>query len=321
MSIDFKEYTVAEADHGIRLDRWFKRYLPGVPHGLLEKSLRNKLIRLNGKKADASARVEAGQVIAVAPSLAVEEAPRKIKPAAEKPSDTLLAQLQKAVLYEDDELLILSKPPGLAVQGGSGQRVHLDAALPYLSKGAALKLVHRLDKDTSGVLALAKGAKAAAKLAALFAGKEVEKIYLALVIGVPSPLQGRIDIPLLKESRGKDSGVTPYEKVGENRERGQRAITEYRVLDALGKKLAWVELRPITGRTHQLRVHMDSIDCPIIGDGKYGGSDVFLKDLGLPQKLHLHAQRLIIPNWKGKRLDVSAPLPAHMKESKRLLGE
>lgn len=317
------DFTIAPEDSGIRLDRWFKRHMPGVPHALLEKALRKGQVRLDGKKAESSTRLEAGQVLRVDDILASMEhsAPRPKKTAA-PPAAEQVESLRRLILYEDAMLLAINKPAGLAVQGGSGQVLHVDALLPYIREKADVKLVHRLDKDTSGVLLLAKGAQAAAKLARLFAGKDVQKIYLALVAGVPRPREGKIDLPLIKEERGKHSGMkAAYEAVGVNAEKGRRAMTEYVVKEHIGNKLAWVELKPITGRTHQLRVHMAAVGCPIVGDGKYGGPDAFMDSLGLPPTLHLHAQRIILPAWQGKTLEIRAPLPAHMRESQRILNQ
>jgi 23S rRNA pseudouridine955/2504/2580 synthase len=287
--------------------------------------LRKGLVRLDGKKAKTSDRLEEGQTLSVDSALAQEGAkPAQARKPAPPDSDMLRA-LQSAVLYEDDAMLILNKPPGLAVQGGSKQKNHIDGMLPYLREGEQLKLVHRLDKETSGVLVLAKGAKSAGKLAEMFASKSVQKTYIALVANVPRQREGVIDLKLAKEARGSASTMTLFEKMERDEEKGLRAITEYRVLDAYGRKLAWVELKPITGRTHQLRVHMAEIGCPIIGDDKYGGSVAFIEhlgmnELGLPDRLHLHAQRIVLPGAGAKKIDVRAPWPAHMQESKRILG-
>ncbi len=316
-----EEHVIVEADAGIRLDRWFKRHRPGITHGALEKALRKGLVRLDGRKAEASTRTQAGQRLSVAESVAVGQSSAPMKPR-RMPNASLLKDIRRTVIYEDAQMLILNKPAGLAVQGGSGQKEHIDGLLPFL--GEELKLVHRLDKDTSGVLVLAKGAKSAARLAKLFAGKEIEKTYVALVAGVPKKPEGRIDMSLMKEARGAESGMRAFEKVGAS-DKGLRAVTEYRVLSAYGKKLAWMELKPITGRTHQLRVHMAEIGCPIVGDAKYGGGVAFIdhlgmNDLGLPDTLHLHAERIRLPGDNSGVIEVKAPWPPHMKESKRILG-
>lgn len=303
---------VDAADEGIRLDRWFKRHHPGVPHAMLSKWLRKGAVRLDGKKVEASARLSAGQAVAF-PQEAPALAPMK---AAAKPPSREAMQARDWVIYKDADVLAINKPPGIAVQGGSGQGGrHIDAMLDALrfDSPERPRLVHRLDKDTSGVLLLARSAKAASELAARFARKDIEKVYMALVKGVPKPRQGEIDLPLAKLALGKDS----REQVAVERTGGQRALTEYRVTEAFAQKLAWVELKPITGRTHQLRVHMAAIGHPIIGDGKYGGREAFVE--GLPERLHLHARRITLPRWRGKTLVVEAKLPAHMEESRSLL--
>lgn len=316
------EHIISQEDDGIRLDRWFKRHQPGVPHALLEKNLRKGLVRLDGAKAKTSDRVQAGQRLEVRIELPEGETKPYVKKTAKVP-ESAVSDLRKTILYSDKRMLVLNKPAGLAVQGGSGQKIHVDAMLPYLAKPGEgeLKLVHRLDKDTSGILVLAKGPKAAAEIAELFAKKTAEKIYVALVVGVPPQREGGVDLPLIKEAKGARAAEIDYEAVGVNTETGKRAITEYRVLDRLGKQLAWVELRPVTGRMHQLRVHMAAIDCPIVGDGKYGGARAFMKELGLPEKLHLHARTITLPQAQGKPITVHAPLPAHMQESLKLIGQ
>jgi 23S rRNA pseudouridine955/2504/2580 synthase len=309
------EYTVTQDDTGIRLDRWFKRHLPHVPHGLLEKSLRKGDVRVGGKKAKASDRVETGFVILVSDKgLGVRKGIDDVKrePRAPLPSlspeDTL--KMQESVLYKNAEVIVINKPAGLAVQGGSGIAKSVDSMLGALrfEMNDRPKLVHRLDKDTSGVLVLARTAAAAARLAKAFAGKTAEKTYWALVKGVPDILEGKIDLPLSKQEEGD------HEKVGIDEEDGKRAVTLYRVIERLSRTLAWVELMPITGRTHQLRVHMAAIGHPILGDGKYGAREAIID--GLSNKLHLHARRIVIPGT----LDVTAPLPKHMKESFKTLG-
>lgn len=313
------ERTVTEADGGIRLDRWFKRHFPTITHGLLEKSLRKGLVRLDGKKAAASDRVAAGQMLRVPGEWANEKPEEKPEYTPRwKASEDDIKNVQRMVLYKDEDVLVINKPPGLAVQGGTGQGKHLDAMLGALRFDAAdrPRLVHRLDKDTSGCLCLARSAKAAAQLAKMFKERETEKIYRALVIGLPLPLEGTVDLPLSKSERGKDSRMEAYEKVSVDEESGQTAITEYKVLEHCADKLSWVEMKPITGRTHQLRVHMAAIGHPIVGDGKYGGRDAFVRgSLEVSQQLHLHADRIIIPHMPGRKIDVRAPLPNHIKES------
>jgi 23S rRNA pseudouridine955/2504/2580 synthase len=325
------EKIVGDADDGIRLDRWFKRHYPSIPHALLEKYLRKGLMRLEGKKAKSSNRVEAGQKVTLPADIIarLDSSPQPNAPrSAEVLSSDMVRETQRMVIYRDDHVLVINKPAGLAVQGGTGIKDSVDSRLEALKFDAAEKprLVHRLDRDTSGVLVLARDAKTARKLSQLFAGKrlgerssgvrrepeKIQKIYWALVVGVPKPESGEIDLPLAK-SEGN------YERV-EMDEEGKQALTHYRVVEPLGDRLAWVELQPVTGRTHQLRVHMAQIGCPILGDGKYGGKKAFISGLKLPKQLHLHAHRIIIPPIFGSRIDVTAPLPEHMQESWKTLG-
>ena len=306
------EHSIHEEDGDIRLDRWFKRHYPALTHGILEKHLRKGDIRLEGKKVKSSDRVTTGQTITIKVVLPVAESvPKEEKKSARvNPEDILM--LQEAVLYKDNDVIVINKPPGLAVQGGSGINKSVDSLLDCLTfeKSDRPKLVHRLDKDTSGVLVLARSAKVATRLMRLFAGKEPEKIYWALIKGVPQMRKGKIDFPLAKQEEGD------IEKMGIDEEAGKKAVTFYRVIDALSDKVAWVELMPQTGRTHQLRVHMREIGHPIVGDGKYGGRDAFVDGMEISRKLHLHAHRLIIPGM----LDVTAPLPKHMENSWKVLG-
>ena len=320
-----KEHTVADADDGIRLDRWFKRHFPGVPHGLIEKNLRKGVIRVDGKKAKASDRVQAGQAISVRDGISTnEKTPAPARVSTHRDS----AQIQKWVLYKDAHIIVINKPPGLAVQGGNKITRSIDGMLDSLRFGEAERprLAHRLDRDTSGCLVLARSAKAAAALGKAFAGKDMEKMYVALVIGQPEPLAGKIDLPLLKKNNplasGKPGGPEGRDyEIMQVDEEGQRAVTEYRTLDMLGGKFSLMELRPLTGRTHQLRVHMQAIGCPIVGDHKYGGSTEQGEAIGVENKLHLHARRIAIPSILGdKKVVVTAPLPEHMKNSFDALG-
>ena len=219
------------------------------------------------------------------------------------------------VLYKDDDVIVLDKPAGLAVQGGTGTKRHLDAMLDALRFGADRpRLVHRLDRDTSGVLLLARTANAAAKLTAAFRSRAARKIYWAAVAGVPHPAEGRIDLPLAK------AGGPKGERVAADEEEGQRAVTRYRVADRAGKRAAWLVLEPETGRTHQLRVHAEAMGTPILGDGKYGGRDAFLKGGSVSPKLHLHARAIRLPHPRGGQIEVAARLPPHMAETWRFFG-
>ena len=300
----------------LRLDRWFKRRFPNLPHGRLEKLLRTGQVRLDGKRAKAADRVAAGQRVRVPPLGLAETAAKP--PPRPRVSAAETAALQSAVLYQDDWLIAINKPPGLAVQGGSGQSRHLDAMLDSLRFGHAERprLVHRLDRDTSGVLLLARSTPAAKRLAAAFRDKRAEKVYWAVVRGLPKEPAGRVDLAL-----GKRPGPAG-ERVMVDRDDGKRAVTHYRVLDMAQKQATWLELRPLTGRTHQLRVHCAALGTPILGDGKYGGKAAFLPGDGVARRLHLHAARITLPHPDGsnKNLSISAQLPPHMRATWRFFG-
>lgn len=311
-------HTVTADEDALRLDRWFKKHFPLLGHGALEKLLRTGQIRVDGHRAKAGLRLESGQVLRVPPlpehSMMASVSTRPPALFAVSAADS--ADLQKRVLYRDADVLVLNKPPGLAVQGGTDTIRHLDAMLDALCFEATERprLVHRLDKDTSGVLILARHAGAARYLAAAFRDKSARKLYWAITAGVPQPYQGLIDIPLSKQSGIKG------ERVALDEEDGQRSITQYQVMEHAGRNAAFVLLSPLTGRTHQLRVHMAHVAAPILGDGKYGGKAAFLDSTGVGRGLHLHARRLILPLPHGGTLDVTAPAPPHFVTSGRWLG-
>jgi 23S rRNA pseudouridine955/2504/2580 synthase len=315
MSGGVETRAVAEDESEERVDRWFNRNFLGLSHGRLEKLLRTGQIRVDGKRAKASQRLEVGQAIRIPPLDAeTVRAPEAKKP---KPSglqmeadDPVVRQLLESILHMDDEMIVINKPAGLAVQGGSGTKVHVDAALDHLKfdKIDRPRLVHRLDKDTSGALVLARSQAAARRLTQAFRHKATLKIYWALVVGEPKMSSGEIDAPLQKRPG----------RLGEKMEiddEGKRAVTRYRIIERLGGKVTWVAMYPVTGRTHQLRVHMSEIDCPILGDGKYGGQEAFLHGEGVSRKLHLHARALRLPGINGKTIEVIAPLTDHIKRS------
>jgi 23S rRNA pseudouridine955/2504/2580 synthase len=321
-----QQIEIAEADSDQRLDRWFKRRFPNLSHGRLEKLLRTGQVRLDGKRAKASDRVEAGQIVRVPPLDRGSDTPvpeRRERPksdAARLADERLGRQLQKAVLYKDDDVLVIDKPAGLAVQGGTGLSTSVDALLDALRFGAKERprLVHRLDRDTSGVLILARNAKAAKNLAEAFRHKETRKIYWAVVVGVPKIHHGRIDAPLQKTA-GKADGRS-RERVHIDEE-GKHAVTEFALVEKAGKNAAWLALMPVTGRTHQLRAHCVALGTPILGDGKYAGATAFIGRDDLPRQLHLHARRLTIPHPTRKGvIDVTAPLPEHMKKTWAFFG-
>jgi len=307
---------VAEGDDGIRLDRWFGRHYPGLRHGTLSRLLRKGQIRLDGRRAKPGNRVAAGQRIRIPPlSDDALRPPGAHAAPAHAPTARDAANIQGWVLYEDDEVILIDKPPGIPTQGGSRVTRHIDGMLDALKRHPGdprPRLVHRLDKDTSGVLCLARTPAAAAALAKALRGGAVRKHYWALVTGAPEPNAGVIKAPLAK--RGGPGG----ERVEVN-EQGRPAKTRYAVIDAAAKTAAWLALEPLTGRTHQLRVHCAAIGHPIVGDGKYGGRAAFLGGQ-ISRKLHLHARRLCLPHPKGGEIDVTAPLPAHMRESWSTFG-
>ena len=303
---------VAAADDGLRLDRWLKRHFPGVPHARLHKWLRTGQVRLDGGRAKAGDRVEAGQDVRVPPQ--DEEAPR---PRTRRPPGGAEAEALRAmVLHRDAHVLAINKPAGLAVQGGTGLSRHLDGLLDALrfDSDDAPRLAHRLDKDTSGVLLLGRDAAATAKLAAAFRTHAARKLYWAVVVGVPKPPSGRVRLALAKAPGRRGERMAP------GAAGAKKAETLYRVVDFAGQEVAWLALEPLTGRTHQLRAHCLALGTPILGDGKYGGRAAFL-DLGQAgRKLHLHARAIRIPHPAGGILEVTAPMPGHMTETWRFFG-
>ena len=306
-------FTVAEGDDGIRLDRWVSRNLPGVPFTALARWARTGRLRLDGTKAKPGDRVQAGQVVTL-PEDAPEARPAPKGRAVRPLSDEEAEFARSLVIHRCEHALVLAKPPGLAVQGGTRTAVHVDGLLDALRFGARERprLVHRLDKDTSGVLLLARSARAAAFFGRCFATRDTKKLYWALLVGVPGLEDMRVDMAI-----GKQPG-TGGEKMQPDRH-GQSAVSRIRVMDRAGNRVSFCEMRPLTGRTHQLRVHAAAIGHPIVGDGKYGGAGAFLTG-GVSRKLHLHAQRLVIDLPGGGRLDVTAEPPAHFAESLALLG-
>jgi 23S rRNA pseudouridine955/2504/2580 synthase len=309
---------VSDDETDIRLDRWFRRHFPGLTQGAIQKLCRTGQIRVDGHRVDAATRLAAGQSVRVPP---LPEAP------AEKPRPTIAPDaardLQRLVIHRDEHIIALNKPHGMPVQGGPGITHHLDALLDALRFGAPdrPRLVHRLDRDTSGVLLLARTAGTAAKLAAAFRTRAVEKTYWAVVAGRPVPPEGRIDLPLRRigGARGERTEIADTADPD-----ASRAITNYRTLDHAGRKLAWLELSPLTGRTHQLRVHCVALGAPILGDVKYARPDqnnAFAATVpGLSDELHLHARALHLPHPGGGTLLVEADLPPHMMATFRILG-
>ncbi len=317
MTSEIRTFTVVDDDDGIRLDRWFKRHLPDVSFNLVSRWARTGQLRVDGKRATPGDRLETGQTLRVPPAEAAPaEGPgARPKRIVEPLTEDEAAFVQEMVLAKGRDWFMLNKPPGLATQGGTKTVQHLDRLLDGLADeaGQRPKLVHRLDKDTSGVLLVARSARAAGHFAKAFSGRTARKVYWALITGVPSAEEGVIDAP-----RAKQPG-TGGEKMHVDEENGLPAKTRYRLVDRAGNRAAWVELQPLTGRTHQLRAHMAAIGHPIVGDAKYGGAEAFLTG-GISRKLHLHARRLKIDGLDGKPIDYTAELPAHFTESLATLG-
>ena len=312
--------TVDADESGMRLDRWFKQHYPGLGFGKLQKLLRTGQVRLDGGRATADTRVTAGQAVRVPPNIGEPRAPATpltMNTMRERSDHEALSAM---LIHEDERAYVLNKPPGLATQGGSGVVRHVDGMLEAWRnrKGEKPRLVHRLDRDTSGVLVVAKSRSSAQELTRAFRKRETRKVYWALVKGVPAKDEGRISNWLLKERTedGDRMRVVPHGTAD-----ADHAISRWRVVEKSGQRLGWLELQPETGRTHQLRIHTLAMGHPIIGDPKYFEAD-HNWDFpgGIQNRLHLHARRIVVPREGFETLDATAPLPAHMVQSWNLLG-
>ena len=332
--------TVEADEAGMRLDRWFKRRFPGLALSHLAKIARKGEVRVDGKRVDTATRVEEGQAVRVPPLTL--EAPAA--PAVKRVNAEDAEAIRRMVLFEDKHVMVLNKPYGLAVQGGSGTKHHIDGMLASLAdeKGNRPVLVHRLDRDTSGVLLIAKNRKIAAELGEIFRSRKAQKIYWALVEGVPKPSQGRISLYLAKgPGMGDDRGpkarrgaaaaparadIEKMRVAKHGEDDAQHSLTYYAIVDKIAPKCAWLSMKPLTGRTHQLRAHAEAIGHPIFGDPKYGKEDHRRRDAmhvmpdTLERKLHLLARRLVLPHPAGGMIDVTAPLPEHMQKTWDMFG-
>ena len=313
-STQVQTVTVSADEAGMRVDRFLEAKFPGLSFSHIHRVIRKGELRVNGKRVDGKDRLEAGQAVRI-PPLKIE-APR---PVVSEADEKTAAFLKSITLYEDDDVLVFNKPMGLAVQGGSGTTRHLDGMLDVMrdASGQRPRLVHRLDKDTSGCLLVAKTRFAASALAKVFRSREARKIYWALVVGVPKPHQGRISTFLAKEER-EDESVMRIAKHGE--EGASHAVTYYAVVETSAQQLAWASLKPVTGRTHQLRAHLAHIGHAIVGDPKYFNKENWQLPGGIQNRLHLLARRIAVPHPRGGVIDVTAPLPPHMVQSWNLLG-
>lgn len=316
-SVEQKQVDSDEA--GMRLDRWFKVHYPGLAFGALQKLLRTGQVRVDGGRVKADTRLESGQTVRIPPMAAdggVQKGPLTARTIRNRSDEDALRAM---ILFEDKKVMVLNKPAGLAVQGGSGVVRHIDGMLEAFrnQKGEKPRLVHRIDRDTSGILVVAKTRGAAQKLTGSFRERDTQKTYWALVKGAPKKREGRISSWLVKEPTPDGDKV----RIGKHGEPGaDHAISEYRLVESAGR-VSWLVMEPHTGRTHQLRVHAASIGCPILGDPKYFEEDPNWEfPGGIQKKLHLHARRIVIPHPDGGVINVTAPLPPHMVQSWNLLG-
>ncbi len=308
-------HKVQPFEDGWRIDKWFKKKFPELSFGRLSKLMRTGQVRADGKRIKAGFRVVEGMEIRVPP---IGDNPNAGKPRILKPqkkhSDEDSRLMRDMVIYQDNSVIVLNKPPGLAVQGGSKTMRHIDGLLDCLQgdNPERPKLVHRLDKDTSGVLVIARSSAAAKSLTESFRNRRTSKIYWALVVGRPERTEGTVNAPLDKEPGTRGERMMVADKC-------KKAVTDFYVMDSALRSTSWVAFKPVTGRTHQIRVHATVLDTPIVGDGKYGGKTAFL-DGAVSKKLHLHARSIEINHPDGGLLDVTADLPRHMKESWDMFG-
>lgn len=313
-----QQLVVTADENEMRIDRFLESRFPQLSFSHIQRIVRKGELRVNGKRADSKDRLEEGQTVRI-PPLKLE--PQESRPRSAKADGDTLEFLRSITLYEDEDVMVLNKPAGLAVQGGSGTTRHVDQMLEVLTdkSGQKPRLVHRLDKDTAGCLVIAKSRFAAATLAKTFRSRSARKVYWALVAGVPRVRQGRISTYLAREEAYDGDQRMAVAKHGEDG--AMHAVTYYAVVETAAQKLGWLSLKPVTGRTHQLRAHAAHIGHPIVGDPKYFNIQNWELPGGIQNKLHLLARRIVVPHPRGKgTIDVSAPLPPHMRQSWNLLG-
>ena len=314
------QHTITGVEGGQRIDRWFRHRYPGLGHGRLEKLLRTGRIRVDGKRVKAAHRLSAGETICIPPmgSTVASPGPKTTAQSVrQRDAQADRDSIEAMTIYRDKAVLVLNKPPGLPVQGGLGQKDSLDVMLRNWTRSEDLpRLVHRLDKDTSGVMVVGLNRKTAGALAKAFRSRSVRKLYWAAVVGMPARRRGFINLPLIKRSGAGGERMVIAEDI--ETDNAQRARTQYAVIDHAARHVTWLALMPMTGRKHQLRVHVSAIGTPILGDGKYGGSEAFVT--GFSNKVHLHSKNLVAPHPNGGWIDAEAPLPPHMAETFDILG-
>ncbi|WP_250295658.1 RluA family pseudouridine synthase [Wolbachia endosymbiont of Oedothorax gibbosus] len=298
--------TISVEDDNVRLDRYIRRIFPDLKQSVIEKSLRKGLIKVDDCKAKSSDRVNPGQTITLKHLNYIENANSD-----RKYNEKLVNLLRENILYEDEYMLAINKPAGVIVQGGVKVKISISDLLDQIREGEIFKIVHRLDRDTSGVIIFARNANVARYLMEEFKGRRVKKTYLALTSGIPSKDSGIIDYPLVKKY------VSGQEKVVVDENSPQNATTHFSIIAKLKHNVAYIKLQPITGRTHQLRAHLTHINCPILGDGKYGGKKAFIDEVANQIHLHSHSLSLKLPN--NKEITITAPIPKHIEKSIEVL--
>jgi len=310
------DVPVTPDESGMRVDRFLEARFPALSFSHIQRVIRKGEVRVDGKRTQPNNRLVAGQMMRIPPLRLDAPAPRS---AGNEADEKTRAFLKSITLHEDTDVLVLNKPMGLAVQGGSGTTRHLDGMLEVLrdAHGQRPRLVHRLDKDTAGCLLVARTRFAAAALAKTFRSRSARKIYWALVAGVPKPRQGRVSTFLAKDEMERDSRM----RIAAHGDEGaSHAVTYYAVVETAARQLAWLSLKPVTGRTHQLRAHCAHIGHPIVGDAKYFSNENWELPGGIQNRLHLLARRIAVPHPRGGTIDVTAPLPAHMQQTWNVLG-
>lgn len=299
--------TILVEDNNVRLDRYIRRIFPNLKQSAIEKSLRKGLIEVDDCKAKSSDRVNSGQTITLKHLNYIENANSD-----RKYNEKLVNLLRENILYEDKYILAINKPAGVIVQGGIKVKISISDLLDQVREGEVFKIVHRLDRDTSGVIIFARNASVARYLMEEFKGRRIKKIYLALTSGIPSKDNGIIDYPLVKKY------ISGQEKVVIDEDSLQNATTHFSIISRLKHNIAYLKLQPITGRTHQLRAHLAHINCPILGDGKYGGKKAFID--GVVNQIHLHSHSLSLKLPNNKEITITAPISRHIEKSIEVLS-